>query len=594
MKTKFDESALTANQIHIGSKAHEAFLDGQNPPSWVEDEDTWAKAKESALKSYDLDDDAYWPVVTHIYEAMGGDVTSALANGDKPGHEFRGNAVTGGRASSSAASSTADKATAKAQASDSPEDHEAARDAHRQAEARHRSEAVRARNKGDDDKADAHNSARQRHKALAEWHNARAQDTGADRADKTADRREALQNDRAVQDGPNWRLCIENEAIGDDGWALAAPFGEHLKVRKVVENGRVIEQRFLQVLDNEAADALLAKENSFFRKLKRSLVGIPVYKGHPDLADYAPETLGNQREKKEVIGVVDQVRKGSRGIDLHFALTPRGADAVENEGCKYPSILWLVLPNGNRMAADGQPAIAVRPFKLVSAGLTPYPNISGVESLANAGGAGSPNNTEPDMKLIAGWLLAQGAVLANADAPNEMQVLEAFKTLHTSQAGQVTALGNEKQTLAGQITKIENERTIEKKRADTNATALANAETARKVERAGRAEAVTDLAIAKGKLAVAGRDQQIAALENAADFAVEAAKLLSSATQYRMTGADVQSGKVLANQTEDVTAEYNKQFSEALKTTGGDPIKAHAIVVKLPGMAQRLAPKRGI
>lgn len=45
---------------------------------------------------------------------------------------------------------------------------------------------------------------------------------------------------------------------------------------------------------------------------------------------------------------------------------------------------------------------------------------------------------------------------------------------------------------------------------------------------------------------------------------------------------------------ENVTAEYNKQFSEALKTTGGDPIKAHAIVVKLPGMAQRLAPKRGI
>lgn len=65
---------LTGKQIHLGAKAHNEFKAGHNPPSWVEDEDKWDDAKTAASKTYDMDDDAYWPVVVHVYENMGGSV----------------------------------------------------------------------------------------------------------------------------------------------------------------------------------------------------------------------------------------------------------------------------------------------------------------------------------------------------------------------------------------------------------------------------------------------------------------------------------------------------------------------------------------
>jgi hypothetical protein len=65
---------LTGRQIHFGALAHKAFKDGINPPSWVQDKETWDKAKTAANKTYSLDDDAYWPVTLHIYENMGGGI----------------------------------------------------------------------------------------------------------------------------------------------------------------------------------------------------------------------------------------------------------------------------------------------------------------------------------------------------------------------------------------------------------------------------------------------------------------------------------------------------------------------------------------
>jgi len=56
------------------------------------------------------------------------------------------------------------------------------------------------------------------------------------------------------------------EAIDDDGWALIAPFGNHAKTRIYRENGLVKEQKFIQVLDNESADAMVGKEKSMFGK----------------------------------------------------------------------------------------------------------------------------------------------------------------------------------------------------------------------------------------------------------------------------------------------------------------------------------------
>lgn len=66
---------LTADNIARGIAAkQELGMEGHNPASWVEDEDVWEKAKAAADKDYQRGDDAYWPVVAHIYENMGGSV----------------------------------------------------------------------------------------------------------------------------------------------------------------------------------------------------------------------------------------------------------------------------------------------------------------------------------------------------------------------------------------------------------------------------------------------------------------------------------------------------------------------------------------
>jgi hypothetical protein len=76
-----DGKTLTVTQKHfdLGKDARNQVEGGHNPASWVEDEGKWEKAKEAALKSYDEGDDAYWPVVTTIYENMGGGIKSSAS-----------------------------------------------------------------------------------------------------------------------------------------------------------------------------------------------------------------------------------------------------------------------------------------------------------------------------------------------------------------------------------------------------------------------------------------------------------------------------------------------------------------------------------
>jgi hypothetical protein len=372
-------------------------------------------------------------------------------------------------------------------------------------------------------------------------------------------------------------LVLENAtAMDEEGWALIAPFGEHPKSRMVKKNGGWREEKFIQVLDEASAEQLLSRENSVFRRLRRALVGIPVYKGHPDLRDYAPEAAGSGG-RKEIIGTIDQVRKSRRGLEGHFVLTPTGADAVEKEGHRYPSALWYVMPVGRR--GD---AVVARPFKLLSAGLTPHPNISGVESLANARGAGRSEPKESDMKLITGWLLANG--VAVAESPNETQVVEALQKFRAAQAVEAAALGNENSTLAGARAELQS-----KGLALENENAALRTRVA--VERLGRAAAVADLAIARGKATVAERGARIQALENAEDFERETSVLLGSATKFKTAG-NAESGKVLSNHGTggDAREEYCAAVEKHMKETGEtDPIKAHhAVMKKEPGLGEKL------
>jgi hypothetical protein len=383
-------------------------------------------------------------------------------------------------------------------------------------------------------------------------------------------------------------ILLANETVLDeDGWALIAPFGEHPKTRYVKKKGRMEREQFIQVLDHQSADQLLSRENSLFRRIRRAVVGIPVYKGHPDLGDYSPETSA-RIGKKEIIGTIDKLRKTERGLEAHFVLTPAGADAVEREGCKYPSALWYVQPMGRR----GE-AVLARPFKLLSAGLTAHPNISGVESLANARHAGltQEQNKEPDMKLIADWLRAHGAAFDHAESPAEFEILAALQKLHASTAGEAEALGNENSTLNGENADLK----ARLSHLQSNAAVLENENGALKsqalIDRKSRAAALVDLAIARGKLAVSERPARLLSLENAADLEGAAAAMLDAPARFKTTGS-AESGKILSNHgaTGDAREEYCAAVERHMKETGEtDPVKAHhSVMQNHPGLAEKL------
>jgi len=58
-------------------------------------------------------------------------------------------------------------------------------------------------------------------------------------------------------------LLANETALDGDGWALIAPFGEHPKTRFVKKNGALQREHFIQVLDHQSADQLLARELPF-------------------------------------------------------------------------------------------------------------------------------------------------------------------------------------------------------------------------------------------------------------------------------------------------------------------------------------------
>jgi hypothetical protein len=340
-------------------------------------------------------------------------------------------------------------------------------------------------------------------------------------------------------------VALENElALDNEGWALLAPFGEHTKERVVHRDGQIVTERYVQILDEAAVDVVVANEKGtgILSRLKRALIKRPIYRDHPDLKQYSPDSVAIGNQELTPLGVNDGCRKSARGLEFRPLLAPDGAVAVENDGCKYPSALFLLKKTG--VVREGG-WIEVRPFALASIGLTPTPNISGVDSLANArankpaasgGSATIPQAQTEDTimkQLLIGWLAAQGIALANDST--DQTVFDAFNKAWTERSTSVTTLANDKTSLTSTVTTLTSERDAQKKRADDAVTALGNVQT----EAANRTKqfiaARVDLGITQGKVALADREKEITALENSKALDTDLEALDKRAAKFATT-----------------------------------------------------------
>lgn len=313
-------------------------------------------------------------------------------------------------------------------------------------------------------------------------------------------------------------LGLANElTIEPDGWALI-PYGdsEHSGAdgRNLANASGEKPKPILQRFDRAAAEAIVADFKSTWSRIKRAVVGQPIYKGHPDAPRFA-----KRFPDKTPQGTIADMEVRDRGLALRPVLTAEGAQLVERDGWSAFSPYWPSRPIGEE---NGKRVFS--PYRLISIGLLPpgRENIAGL-SLANA--AEPPLSTAMNEKLKK-FLISIGlSVAEDADETALANAIDLASTAHET-------LKTEKASLASQVSTLTTDLAAANQAKDS-AVALANAKegelsaatTKLTAERTARAKLVVLGAVKAGRVAINAVDTETLALANAADFDAAATAL---------------------------------------------------------------------
>jgi hypothetical protein len=322
-----------------------------------------------------------------------------------------------------------------------------------------------------------------------------------------------------------------------DGWALLARYGDWP------------HEKGLQRFGREQADEIVSRFHSAWGRIKRAIVGLPVFKGHPDIADFA-----NIHRDRTEYGQIADLEARDDGLWGRLVLGSAGADLVV-AGHKHVSPHWKARRSGE---ASGRQVYA--PALLVSVGLTPTPNIPG-PSLTNSA------HTETKAPTMPSWLLS---LLGLANEATEDQTREAVTAL--TQRPATEALANEqtaRTTAEQRVAALEAELSTLKAEIVAGTTALANERTAR------RAEAVSS-AIAAGRIVEADRALWTARLER--DFAAESVALANAQSPLKTASAARTAGLGVRKEGADRIGQIQAKVTERMASSKEDYDTAFANV----------------
>ena len=343
---------------------------------------------------------------------------------------------------------------------------------------------------------------------------------------------------------PHHLVGLSNDitaTIDADGWARV-PYGDHP------------HEMGLQRFGKAQAEEMVGYFKNTWNKIKRAIIGMPIFRGHPDI-----EELANQYPDKTSYGQIADMEARDDGLYLRPVLSEDGAALVNEEGLRFFSPHWLAteLP-----AERGRRVFA--PAFLVSIGLTDRPNIAGT-SLVNskADPAADASKTPTQDTIMPQWLLILLG-LAN-DAPEETVKTKLNELLARPEP---TALANEQ----SRATTLANENTTLKADVAAKETRVTELETALANERTALRTALVDAAIRDGRITDADKPVWLGRLEHA--FANEAPALAALKpvvkTQSRTAGL-AQRGE-----TNPAAAEFTALVNEMLPANGNDRDRAWA------------------
>ena len=296
--------------------------------------------------------------------------------------------------------------------------------------------------------------------------------------------------------------------IDEQGWALI-PYGSSVHSGKdgITAGGAAEKMGVIQHFTREDAIALVNDFKSTWSAIKRAIVGLPVFKGHPDAPRFA-----SRYPDKSPRGSIADMEVRENGLAFKPVLTPQGAADVEG-GLSQFSPYWLLKKTGEEAGR-----IVAAPFKLISVGLVAKGNIPGL-SLVNA--------SEPDFSHMKPQLLALLAALGKAPAADatDDQIIAAANEAHAFVVSNTVETRTKLATVESDLANQKKANGDLAKEISALANSVETANSALKAERSARAALVVEHAISTGRITPAEKDATVLSLVNAADFTAEEKRL---------------------------------------------------------------------
>lgn len=298
-------------------------------------------------------------------------------------------------------------------------------------------------------------------------------------------------------------LVNASAAVGEDGWAQLAPFGDFGgEVRVVHANGRVEGPKpAIQRMDRAAAEALVADFRRPWSRFLRWAKGLPIFHGHPDQPG-----KGHQYPDRGEKGVIADLQVRDDGLFARPVFNNEGRKLLESQPGLAFSARWNALPAGT--TADG--TVIFRPSELLSAGLTTNPNLP-VQAV---------NEAPMDLAALIAALKRLGITIAD-DA--DLATITAAITAAAEQAEASKAqAANDRAALAttnAELANVRTQLTTTQGQVTTLRGELVN-------ERAARATLLIDGAIREGRITEADRAGYVTQFAN--DFAAASTALAAA------------------------------------------------------------------
>lgn len=210
-------------------------------------------------------------------------------------------------------------------------------------------------------------------------------------------------------------------SVGEDGFALLAPFGDSRYSIPIKGGFQTVVQR----ITKENAVEMVNAFNSAVGKAIRWVVGSPIFLGHPD-----DSVTGHKYPVKEPMGMFADLQVRENGLYVRPMFNEKGKNVLERPDKVFFSGRWPVKHIGEK---DGMPVY--EPTSVTSIGITRNPNLP-TEML------NSSSNIMDKSKLIA--LLAKAGITLSNEATDEA-ILAEFDKLNAAKAAADLQLANEKQ-----------------------------------------------------------------------------------------------------------------------------------------------------